>query len=293
MVSNRIKFKRFWQDYQDYLLLAIALILLIGAVFEGRRRGGFEQLELMAYDRMLRQQTVLPSDERFVLVEINEQDLRDQERWPFSDDVYAEVLENIQAGDPAIIGLDVYRDFPVEPGYEQFVEQLKQPNLIAIRNLDILSGTPAPPAVEQERQGFNDVPLDSDGILRRSLLYATGSDGATLPSFSLNIAMTYLEAQEGILPEASELDPQYLQLGEVTFFPLTEDSGGYQKVDARGYQMLFQYRDRHDMQPVLTFTDVQEGNFDPEMLKDKIVLIGSTAPSLKDIVTSPFEISIF
>ncbi|AFY38557.1 adenylate/guanylate cyclase with Chase sensor [[Leptolyngbya] sp. PCC 7376] len=290
MPINRTKIKRFWQDYQDNIVLAIAIVLLAGVVCEGRRRGGFEQLELLAYDRMLTQQPVLPSDDRLVLVEINEEDLRQQERWPFSDEVYAEVLEHIQAGDPAVVGLDVYRDFPVEPGYARLVEQLQQPNLIAIRNLDILTGTPAPPAVVAEQQGFNDVPLDSDGVLRRALLYATGSDQQTFPSFALNVAMSYLYEQEGIAPQASELDPQYLQLGEATFFPLEATSGGYQTMDARGYQMLFHYRDRHNLGQVVTFTDVWDKNFDSSILKDKIVLIGSTAPSLKDVVTSPFTL---
>ncbi len=290
MAFNRRRLKRFWQDYQDNILLAIALVLLTGVVLEGRRRGGFEQLELQAYDRMLRQQPEMASDDRLVLVEINEEDLRQQERWPFADEIYAEVLENIQAADPAVVGLDVYRDFPVEPGYERLVEQLSQPNLIAIRNLDVLTGTPAPPAVVPEQQGFNDLPLDPDGVLRRALLYATGSDGLTLPSFALNAAMLYLYDVEGISPQASELDPQYLQLGEATFFPLETDSGGYQTVDARGYQMLFHYRDRSLMLPTLTFTDVWLNEFDPQLLEGKIVLIGSTAPSLKDVVTSPFSL---
>ncbi|OKH18469.1 CHASE2 domain-containing protein [[Limnothrix rosea] IAM M-220] len=290
MALNRHKVKRFWQNYQDNILLAIALILLTGVVLESRRRGGFEQLELQVYDRMLRQQPELASDDRLVLVEINEEDLRQQERWPFTDEVYAEVLENIQAAEPAVIGLDVYRDFPVEPGYSRLVEQFKKPNLIAIRNLDVLTGTPAPPAVVPEQQGFNDFTLDPDGVLRRALLYATGSDGMTLPSFALSIAMLYLYEAEGISPQASEIDPQYLQLGEATFFPLETDSGGYQTVDARGYQMLFHYRDRSLMLPTITFTDVWLNEFDPQLLKDKIVLIGSTAPSLKDLVISPFSL---
>ena len=286
---DRHQIKRFWQNYQDYLLLAIALLLLSVGMLEGKRRGVFQQLELYVYDQMLRRQPVLATDDRIILVEINEADLRQQERWPFTDEVYATVLENIQAGDPAIIGLDVYRDFPVEPGYSRLVEQFAQPNLIVIRNLDILTGTPAPQAVVPEQQGFNDVPRDPDGRLRRALIYSAGSDGFVLPSFALNIAMTYLYNEQGISGEANELNPDYLQLGAATFVPLTPMDGAYQNIDARGYQIMFEYRDRQTLGTVVSFTDVWTDFVDPAIFKDKIVLIGSTAPSLKDVVISPYS----
>ncbi|MGB2924256.1 MAG: adenylate/guanylate cyclase domain-containing protein [Limnothrix sp.] len=282
------KAKRIWRNNQDNLLLAIALVLLTAGVLELRRQGRFEQLELQAYNRISRQQPELPSDDRIVLVEISEEDLRKQEKWPFPDDIYAQALENIQKGDPAVIGLDVYRDFPVEPGYEQLVEQLQQPNIVAIRNLNTFTGTPAPPAINPEQIGFNDFTLDPDGVMRQSVLYALGSDGISLPSFALNLAMFYLSDQEDIFPKASDIDPQYLQLGQSTFFPLVPNSGGYQKIDTAGYQILFQYRDRHHIDQTLSFTDVFAGDFDPNLLKDKIVLIGSTAPSLKDEFVTPF-----
>lgn len=285
---DRHKWRRFWQDYQDPLLVAIALFLLAGMLLEGRRRGYFESMELYVYDHMLRYQPTLPSDDRIVLVEINEEDLRQQQSWPFTDEVYAQALGNLQQGKPAAIALDIYRNFPVEPGYEKLVQQLTKPNVIAIRNLDILTGTPAPPAVPLERTGFNDLPQDNDGVMRRALLYALGSDGVPLPSFALNVAMLYLSTQADILPQGSEVNPDFLQLGQATFVPLAADSGGYQRLDARGYQMLFQYRDRQAIDQTLSFTEIFLNDFDPAFLRDKIVLIGSTAPSLKDQFVTPF-----
>lgn len=282
------KVQRFWRNNQDNLLLAIALVVFSVGILESRRQGIFEQLELQIYDRLSRQQPVMPPDDRLVLVEITEEDLRTQSKWPFPDEIYAQALANLQAGNPSVIGLDVYRDFPVEPGYEALVEQLQKPNIIAIRNINTYEGTPAPPAVNPEQIGFNDVSLDPDGVLRRSILYALGSDGLVLPSFALNIAMIYLYEEEGIFPEASEVNPEYLQLGQTTFVPLAMDSGGYQKIDAEGYQTLFQYRDRVTIEPRLSFSDVLFGEFDKTLLKNKIVLIGSTAPSLKDSFVTPF-----
>ncbi|NJN72751.1 MAG: adenylate/guanylate cyclase domain-containing protein [Limnothrix sp. RL_2_0] len=282
------KVQRFWRNNQDSLLLAIALILFGVSILEVRRQGLFEPLELQVYDRLLRQQQVMPPDDRLVLVEISETDLRQQAQWPFPDEVYAQALANLQAGNPTVIGLDVYRDFPVEPGYEALVEQLQKPNLIAIRNINTFEGTPGPPAVNPEQLGFNDFSLDPDGVLRRSILYALGSDELILPSFGLNIAMTYLYEAEGIFPEASEVNPEYLQLGQATFVPLERNSGGYQKIDAEGYQALFQYRERGTLNQRLNFSDVLLGEFDETLLQNKIVLIGSTASSLKDSFVTPF-----
>lgn len=289
-VMARRNLKQFWQGNREHIFMAIALILLTGVIVEGRHRGLFERLELQAYDKMSRRSPQLEADDRLVLVGIGEEDLRSQEKWPFPDEVYAKVLANLQKGKPAVIGLDVYRDFPVEPGYDALVEQFKQPNVIAIRNLDVLTGTPAPPSISPAQISFNDYPVDIDGVTRRSLLYAAGSDEAVLPSFSANIAMTYLMTQAEIMPQASEIDPNLLQLGQATFFMLTPESGGYQTLDARGYQFLFQYRDRQEIKNTLSFSDVLAGKFDATKLKGKIVLIGSTASSLKDESITPFTL---
>jgi CHASE2 domain-containing sensor protein len=69
--------------------------------------------------------------------------------------------------------------------------------------------------------------------------------------------------------------------------------GGYQQVDAWGYQILLNYRSyRHsplEIAPTVTLTQVLQGKVKPEEVKDRIVLIGVTAQSAHDYIPTPYS----
>jgi CHASE2 domain-containing sensor protein/class 3 adenylate cyclase len=267
-------------------LMAIAIMCFTAILFAVRQVGGLQTLELLAYDQMLRWRKDTGVDPRLLIVTIGEEDIR-KFKWPIADAAIAEVLKKLQALKPRAIGLDIYRDIPVEPGHDELIEQLKQPNTIVIRNLDRLRGVPAPPSSLPERVGFNDIPIDPDGVVRRQLLFAETEDGI-LYSFSLRLALIYLEA-EGITPTASKENPQFLQLGKSVFEPVQPSSGSYQKIDSGGYQILLNYRTRNNVAQTIGFSQVLFGEVKPEWVKDKIVVIGTTAPSLKDSFFTPYK----
>ncbi len=115
-------------------------------------------------------------------------------------------------------------------------------------------------------------------------LISSGKKG--LASFSLQLALMYLK-DRGISGKLTEAK-QY-QLGNAVFAKLQKNSGGYQTVDARGYQILLNYRTRGNIARQISLTQVLQGDFEPEWVKDKIVLIGATAPSLKDVFFTPYS----
>lgn len=267
---------------------SIAAIAVAASVLGVRQLGRLEGLELVAFDQLMRwRPQPAQYDSRILVVTITEQDLQRQKHWPISDRVLAQVLRNLQALKPQVIGLDLYRNLPVEPGHDELVAQLKQPNLIAIRNIDPISGVPAPLDVPPERVGFNEIPTDSDNIVRRNLLFAENEQG-TLSSFSLQLAFAYLQAHN-ISPQPSQQNPLYLQVGPSVFVPLKPDSGGYQKLDAAGYQILLNYRHPKTVARQVSLSQVLDGSLDPNWVKGKIIIIGSTAPSLKDLFATPYS----
>ncbi len=283
LASSRVVAIAKWLTVASFAPIAVTSLIL-GV----RYLGGLQPLELIAFDQFvrLRPEETKP-DPRILIITITEADIQRQKQWPISDRVLAQLLRKLQALQPEVIGLDLYRNIPIQPGHNELVAQLKQPNLIAIQSLTTLGGTVAPPEVSANQIGFNELPIDPDDVVRRNILFAEGETGV-LYSFSLRLALAYLQ-QQGIEPQNSPGEPSYLQLGPAVFEKLREDSGGYQTAEADGYQILLNYRGSKKVAREVPLSEALDGRLDPSWVKDKIVLIGSTAASLKDRFTTPYS----
>ena len=279
--------------------LFLSSAAVAGTVILVRSLGIFQGLELAAYDTMIRISPDRGEDSRLLVITVDEEDLNYQKQMgmerqdSLSDVALSQLLGKLQPYQPRVIGLDIYRDFQVAPHGSQLTTQFKHPNFFAIckgdnPSTDERDGVSPPPEVPTEQIGFSDVVLDTDDVLRRNLWYMDSDDTCPTPlSFALQVALNYL-APEGIEPE---ITPQgYLRLGHALWKPLSSNTGGYHGLDTRGYQILLNYRSRNIAQKV-SLRDALEGKFDLSVVKDKIVLIGTTAPSFKDNFSTPYTIN--
>lgn len=268
-------------------LIAITSFVVSISSIAARNRPELQSLELKTYDQMVQRMPDEGPDPRILIVEFTETDIRNL-GTPLSDRLMARLLAQIQKHQPQVIGLDIFRDIPIKEGYQELATQLEQPNVIVIRQLDNEKGVPAPKNVPPKQIGFNDISSDIDGVIRRNILFAQDPTGKNLQSFSLRQAILYLKNKD-ITPEPSAINPSYLQLGKAVFIPLDGISGVYPTTETAGYQIILNYRSANNIAPKVTVGDVLEGKLDPELAKDKIVMIGSTAPSLRDNFFTPYS----
>lgn len=256
-----------------------------------RQSGTLQPMELWAYDLLLQNRLTEKTDSRLLVVEVTEADFQRAGRFPLPDATLATLLEKLQQYKPRVIGLDIYRDLPIEPGNQRLSAVLaNSSNLVAVCKLSETSdpGVAPPPTVSAERVSFSDLPLDPDSAVRRVLLFAAGGGKCPTPlSFSFQLATRYLDTL-GIKPK-NHMPGEYLKLGNVVFRPIESDSGSYQGIDARGYQILLNYRSNQYVARQVTLSQVLDNQIKPEWVRDRIVLIGTSAPSVRDTFNTPYN----
>lgn len=286
---------RTWVTSQSAIAIKVVSLssLAVSSLVLGLNHFGLlENWELQTYDQMVRlRQTThpMPMDDRILVVGISEDDLANLP-YPIPDHDLAQAMATLQTHQPIAIGLDTFRNRPYGHGQAEFLQQLQQPNVIAITKLPNGDdpGIAPPKQLPPEQIGFNDIPEDADGRIRRFLLFGSPNSEETLYAFSLRLALKYL-AQQSIKPKPSQQNPENLQLNQATFVPLSTFSGGYQTLDTRGYQALLDYRAATTAIQVVSLTDVLQNRVSADQIQGKLILIGYTAPSVKDRFHTPFS----
>jgi adenylate cyclase len=275
----------------------VIVLLVFTVVVTAKRWGWLQFLEFRAYDQFIQWQPRAADSEPLALVQLTEQDIQNPRLdYPLWDNKMAELLTAIESHQPAVIGLDIWRDVPVPKSGEflpLFNEVLRtNDNLIAIYTL---GGIMPPPALWEttERLGFNDnFPVDYDVDLvnkkvRRTILTVEAESGPPLRSLAFCMADRYLSRQ-GIHPVFDQADGNMLRWGNAALRPLGPTDGAYVGADTRGWQMLLDFKCPEDFARY-SVTEVLEGRIPPGALRDKIVLIGINADSVFDDMATPIH----
>lgn len=276
--------QRLWQWRGIWIttpLIGIVVILL-------RYLGLLQSLELNLYDQFVRWKPSQKEDSPVVIVGINESDVKKIGTPVFPDQVYADVINKLQAHKPRAIGLDIYRDYPVEPGHQELVKTFKSyHNLIGIEKVigknDKEKVAASPVLKEKGQIGFNDVLFDQDNKVRRALLALPSEK---LYSFAMYLALLYLEQEKITLKTTGE--KHWWQLNKKVFIPFEGNDGSYTNADAGGYQIILNYTGAPGYFETISLSDVLENKLPPKWGKDQIILIGFVGESFQDMVLTPY-----
>lgn len=262
-----------------------------------------------SYDAMVRARLVVPApDPRIVIIDIDESSLARMSpefgRWPWPRDTLATVLEHIESQQPAAVVWDIlfsdadrispggdaafneavsrsaHSHFPIVrlPSLNDKRSQVTQsalptlwvdtPGREAVAPVTVALIPPALPAVAAGRLGFNNGYVDADGVLRRYRYLETLSDGSAIQSLPLSVVRA---VEPAAYPEVMA------------------------RVRSASQDALIVWPRAPQAHPYVPFADVFEQAEAGQRRKGvpdfagKVVLIGSTAPSLHDIHGTPLS----
>ncbi|MFP4487607.1 MAG: CHASE2 domain-containing protein, partial [Campylobacterales bacterium] len=261
------------------------------------------------------------------IVDIDERSLRDAGQWPWPRDRVAELIFNIASAEPKAIGLDIVfaendnsspRKVLKELGYEDYMSIPDNDETLA----EVLAGTPTLtgyvfalnddgiepggtpqsdaitiqrgkedreflltpyrailniPLLQDSAQStgfFNTIP-DDDGVIRRVPLMMVYDD-LVLPALSLEM-IRYSEGEKKIYIDYDSTGVSSITLGSHN---IPTDMYGRMLVNFYGGARVFDY---------ISASEILSGSVDSSRLKDKYILIGTSAAGLLDLRSTPFE----
>jgi CHASE2 domain-containing sensor protein len=277
------------QNYYPSILplwqVAVASFAITSIVIGIRSLGFLQAWELQAYDHLMRSRPDEGMDKRLLLVTITDKDVQSQpiaerKAASLSDRSFAQLLTKLEQAKPRAIGLDIYRESPLGAEYANIAKKIKNSNNLFIICHYGKPGLKAPPEVSKQGQGFNNVELDFDAVIRRQTLAVdSASPCASKYSFAWKLAVSYLK-DAGI--QADFTPDNYLKLGKVVFKTLEKNTGGYYNTNTSGHQILLNYRASKPIAEKVTLQQLLSNQFNPNLAKDRIVIIGTIDPSFND-----------
>ncbi|PHM07026.1 CHASE2 domain-containing protein [Nostoc sp. 'Peltigera malacea cyanobiont' DB3992] len=286
-MSRRI-WNRIRQEFGLWLQAAPPGIMVLFMVILIRITGGMQSWEWMLFDKMLYLRPVEKLDERVVIVGIDEKDIEWVKQYPIPDEKIAELLTKLETYKPLAIGLDIFKNVPVEPGGKELAQVLQQnPNIIGIQKILPPEETSPPQNLPPERVGFVDLPNDRDSKNRRYLLFTTNPNNPNninedKYSLALRLVIKYFQTK-GIELKTGKNDPNTMRFRGIELPRITHNFGGYVNVDDGGLSILMNFRNTSKPFHVVSLRDILNGKVDAELLRDRIVLVGNRNTSTGDI----------
>ncbi|PSB04538.1 CHASE2 domain-containing protein [Merismopedia glauca] len=298
--------------------LLINSLIVTSLIAVLRTIGWLQGWEWQAYDMMMGLRKSEAIESRVLVVDVTQKDTDPLGgEYPLKDRTLLKALEQLDKYKPKAVGIDIYRYPPLSKKPEEFLEYQKEYEklvkywrdreyIVPIcvhsqkEDDDDQNVSSKSPAIKQDIVGFVDVPVDTDGVIRRSLIAVeppVNSPCQASYSLSAYLALTYLQTKgyKISFPTTNTLEISHPQTQKVVRWEALQPySSFYSSVKTTsGYQMLLNYRQTDSVTEIsqrVNLTQLLEGKVPAEMIRDRIILIGVTDPNLaKDEFETPYH----
>lgn len=245
-------------------VVLIALLLFPAVLAWLAQKPGLEQLDMLAYDRVLPLAAQPPSSD-ILIVAIDEPSLAELGEWPWPRETHARLLERLAEAGARSVMLDLLL---IEPSADSAQDRslaramTRLPVYLPLQARTGQDGFVAPlPLFKEHARGVGHVELmlDTDGIAR-SIFMRLGPPGEVEPYLGLLMASETPEPASTTSGDAGSRGANRRRI------PFAGPQGSYRTVP---------------------YVDVLRGDVAPGFLRDKIILVGSTTQGLGDRVVAP------
>ncbi len=258
---------------------------MIGLVVAARLLGSLEGLELLALDTFLRLRPAETEDDRIVLVGIDEADM-EKTGYPIPERELVDLLNTLQTYRPAVIGLHIFQTQIAQADKTELHRSLQQHQnlIVAERIIPASDQIPPPPGFPAGQVGFVDVLPDGDTHLRHLILGSFDPIDIKNFKFSMVIRLVerYLVSQDSSLILKNGIhDPNAMRFGKIELPRLEPNSGGYAGAEVGDVEILINFRSGRNPFRLLSLNQIKTGKFQPEWLRDRIIIVGITDPKIR------------
>jgi adenylate cyclase len=298
-----VKFREIYRGHVAKYITYSLITAVLGSLFLGWSQI-LQPLELMIYDFNFWLKPPEVTDERIVVVEWNEENIKAFEETIISDRTLSLLLTKIIEQKPREIGMDIYRDIPVSSPQLTDEQNLEYYHALddvfrTTDNLRIIAKVvepviAAPQILEQKKQvSASDLATDEDRTVRRTYVYPImpeeGKD-VVLEYLGVKLGYEYL-AKEGFMGdnvESSNAIKIFKDQASIILKPLKSFVGA--PVDDRdSFNLLVNWRKANPAFKQISVIEVLNNRIPANFFTDKIVIIGGTATSTADRHMTPLN----
>jgi adenylate cyclase len=280
---SRISRRQRKRLYHTLVLLGVGCLFTLVAVLVQP----FHSINLWLSDQLFTPEFPSPN---IVIAGIDDDTLETYGRWAeWPRSLHAQAIDNLSQAGAKVIGFDVVFANN-SPDDEMLATSMASAGNVVLATVGIQPVPQTEPEITYEQFllpndsleqaasniGHANVIPDIDGTVRRLPLIVKSSSGQIYPAFTLAVLHRLFS-----MPM-----PQEYQLRNGTIYLLARDI----PVDT-SYQLRINFATESHNRPYVSYGDVIRGDFDPSMVKNKIVLIGMTATGEPDTWAIPISAS--